>query len=208
MNHFIEGFLLQASLIIALGAQTLFVLESSLKKQHGLLIALICSACDFILIAVGVAGAATVFIQIPSLKLIVGIFGVSFLGYYGIKKILESLSTKNPEHGKNPSTKNIKQVILLSLSFSLLNPHVYLDTVVLIGGYSAKFPSLYDRSIFGLGAASFSTLWFLGLSAFSAMLSRFLNNREAMKKISLIAGLILLALAWKLGADVYRWRYL
>jgi L-lysine exporter family protein LysE/ArgO len=69
MNQFIEGFLLQASLIFALGAQNLFVLESGLKKQRNLLVALICSICDATLIAVGVAGAASIFVQVPTLKI-------------------------------------------------------------------------------------------------------------------------------------------
>jgi L-lysine exporter family protein LysE/ArgO len=122
-----------------------------------------------------------------------------------VKKVLEGLSSKESNHAHAASPASLKQVILLSLSFSLLNPHVYLDTVVLIGGYSAKFPDLSVRAIFGLGAASFSLLWFFGLSIFASYLSHLFNNRKTMKVIALVSGLILLGLSWKLGADVFKW---
>lgn len=205
MTIYSQGFLLQASLILALGAQNLFVLESGLKKQNHLLVALICSICDAFLIAVGVAGAATLFVQIPFLKILFGTLGVIFLIYYGIKKIHESFNVSPESHSQVSAPINLKKVILLSLSFSLLNPHVYLDTVVLIGGYSTKFPEILDRIKFGFGAASFSALWFFGLSQFSYYLSSILKSQKAMKRISFFAGTLLLILAWKLGNDVYNW---
>jgi L-lysine exporter family protein LysE/ArgO len=197
--------LLQASLIFALGAQNIFVLESGLKKQRNLVVAAVCTLCDAFLIAVGVAGAASIFVRVPSLKIGFGLLGVGFLFYYGVKKIFEGLSSKETDQAYAATVSSLKQVILLSLSFSLLNPHVYLDTVVLIGGYSAKFPELSVRAIFGLGASSFSLLWFFGLSIFASFLSHLLNNRKTMKIIALVSGLILLGLSWKLGTDVFKW---
>jgi L-lysine exporter family protein LysE/ArgO len=157
------------------------------------------------LIAVGVAGAASIFVRVPSLKIGFGISGVGFLAYYGIKKLLEGLSPHDGDHSKATTASSLKQVIGLTLSFSLLNPHVYLDTVILIGGYSAKFPELLGRAKFGFGAASFSVLWFFGLSIFASVLSRFLNNQKMMRRIALVSGLILVGLSWKLGRDVYTW---
>lgn len=103
-----------------------------------------------------------------------------------------------------PATST-KQTILMSLGFSLLNPHVYLDTVVLIGGYSAKFTHLAERFYFGAGASSFSTVWFFGLALLASASSRFLNNPKAMRVVSLLSGIILILLSIKLGADVYDW---
>lgn len=202
---FLEGFLLQASLILALGAQNLFVLESGLKKQRHLAAALVCSVCDALLIAVGVLGAASIFVQVPLLKILFGVAGVAFLFYYGVLKSQEGLFSSEAQTVKSETASDLKRVVLLSLSFSLLNPHVYLDTVVLIGGYSAKFSELPDRGVFGLGAASFSTLWFFGLAIFASYMGRFLQNSRAMKKVSLVSGIILLVLSWKLGRDVYKW---
>lgn len=205
-NPFIEGFILQAGLILALGAQNIFVLESGLKRQNHLLVALLCSICDVILIAIGVMGAASIFVQVPLLKVIFGVVGVLFLFVYGIKKIKDGFNLKVEPNTPLQTASSKKQVILLTLGFSLLNPHVYLDTIILIGGYSAKFVELERRLQFGAGVGAVSILWFFGISIFAYTMSRFLNNQKGMKFISVAAGLILLVLSFKLGADVYAWR--
>lgn len=205
MNQFIEGFLLQASLILALGAQNIFVLESGLKKQRHVLVAVLCSLCDLILIAIGVMGAATIFVQYPFLKNLFGVIGVLFLTYYGFKKLSEGLRFSHMEVAHGLPEISAKKVILLSLSFSLLNPHVYLDTIILIGGYAAKFPEMTDRLLFGAGAALVSVIWFFGLILFAYSMSSLLNNPKTMRFISILSGLILLLLSWKLGTDVYSW---
>lgn len=201
---FAQGFLLQASLILALGAQNIFVLNSGLRKQRHLLVALVCSVCDAILIFVGVLGVATFFIQFPLLKIALGVVGVGFLLFYGILKLKEAKSGISIS-GSSQQVTTVKQTILTSLGFSLLNPHVYLDTVVLIGGYSSQFNQLIERFYFGGGAASFSVLWFYSLAILASATSRFLNNPKAMRIVSLMSGLILVLLAVKLGADVYEW---
>ena len=205
MNYFIQGFLLQASLILALGAQNIFVLESGLQKQRHLLVASICSLCDVLLIAIGVLGAASLFIKIPILKISFGMIGVLFLAYYGLKKLLDAFAKGPAQNLETESSFDIKKIIFLSLGFSLLNPHVYLDTVILIGGYSAKFPELSSRIQFGAGAGAFSVIWFFGLALFASAMSSFLNHPKAMRTISFISGVILVILAGKLGYDVLGW---
>jgi L-lysine exporter family protein LysE/ArgO len=205
MHIFLEGFLLQASLILALGAQNIFVLESGLKKQRHLLVAFVCSLCDAVLILIGVAGAASVFVQVPLLKVGFGILGVLFLLFYGVKKLIEGFRPSPATESHAETSSSIQKVILLSLGFSLLNPHVYLDTVILIGGYSAKFPELSSRIEFGAGAASFSALWFFGLAIFAYSCRKLLNNPRGMQVVSLLSGVILMALSYKLGLDVYAW---
>ncbi len=204
LSIFMQGFLLQATLILALGAQNIFVLNSGLRKQRHLLIALVCSLCDTILIFVGVLGVATFFIQFPILKIGLGIVGVAFLFLYGVLKLKEARNGIKLSQAPG-QTVNIKQAVLTALGFSLLNPHVYLDTVVLIGGYSSKFNSLLGRFYFGAGAATFSTLWFYGLAILASLASRFLNNPKSMRLVSLISGIILVLLAIKLGSDVFVW---
>lgn len=201
---FLQGFFLQASLILALGAQNIFVLNSGLRKQRHLLVALVSSICDTLLVFIGVLGLATFFIQFPILKISLGIIGVLFLFYYGILKLKEA---KNGTEISLTSQQVIsaKQVILASLGFSLLNPHVYLDTVVLIGGYSSKFSQFSERFYFGAGASVFSTIWFFGLALLASLGSQLLKNPKAMRLVSLISGLILVALSIKLGTDVLRW---
>lgn len=204
-NVFFEGFLLQASLILALGAQNIFVLESGLKKRRQFLVAATCSICDALLIAVGVLGASSIFLKIPWLKIAFGLVGVFFLIYYAIKKINEGIKPSLAEKATSTSINSARQVLLLSLGFSLLNPHVYLDTVVLIGSYAAKFTVVENRMLFGLGASLFSTLWFFGLAYFASAMSSLLNSPRSMRTIALLSAAILLALSWKLSSEVYSW---
>lgn len=201
---FLQGFFLQASLILALGAQNIFVLNSGLRRQRHLLVAFICSLCDTILISIGVLGVATLFVQIPILKIALGVVGVGFLFFYGALKLREAKRGVSFS-GTAQTAATVKQVVLATLGFSLLNPHVYLDTVVLIGGYSSQFDSLRERFEFGAGAASFSVLWFYGLALLASFFSRLLNNPRAMRVVSLLSGLILIFLAYKLGGDVWSW---
>ncbi|MBS1960499.1 MAG: amino acid transporter [Bdellovibrionales bacterium] len=204
LHIFIQGLLLQASLILALGAQNIFVLNSGLRRQHHLLVAFVCSVCDAVLIFVGVLGVATIFVQVPILKIGLGLVGVAFLFFYGFLKLREA---KNGFQLKQDSAQaiTVKQVVLTSLGFSLLNPHVYLDTVVLIGGYSAKFSELNERFYFGAGTATFSIIWFYGLALLASYSSRLLNSQRAMRIVSLVSGVILIFLAVKLGRDVWSW---
>lgn len=204
LNIFLQGFFLQASLILALGAQNIFVLNSGLKKERHLLVAGLSSLCDTLLIFIGVLGVASIFIQIPLLKISLGILGVIFLFYYGILKIKETKSGVAIDLEGTPKSEK-KKVIMQTLGFSLLNPHVYLDTVVLIGGYSAKFHNLTERFYFGIGASVFSTIWFFSLVILASFSSRFLKNQIMMKTISLVSGLVLILLSYKLGLEVISW---
>lgn len=201
---FFQGFLLQASLILALGAQNIFVLNSGLQKQKHLLVALISSICDTILVFLGVLGFATLFVQLPILKISLGILGVGFLLFYGIKKLSEAKKEISYFAG-NTSSISIKKAVLTSLGFSLLNPHVYLDTVVLVGGFSSKFEAISERIFFGAGASLFSTIWFFGLATLSSFFSHLLSSPSKMRFISLISGLILICLSFKLSLDIYEW---
>ena len=204
LNTLMQGLLLQASLILALGAQNIFVLNSGLRRQRHLLVAFVSSICDALLIFVGVLGVATFFTLYPVLKIALGVVGVGFLLSYGLLKLYEA---KNGFEISQSSTQTttIKQTVLTSLGFSLLNPHVYLDTVVLIGGYSSKFNQMSERFYFGSGASLFSIIWFFGLAMLASFGSRLLNNSKAMKKVSLLSGMILICLAIKLGSEVYDW---
>lgn len=204
-NIFIQGFLLQASLILALGAQNIFILNSGLRKQRHLLAALVSSVCDVVLIFVGVLGVATFFVKYPVLKIGLGAVGVGFLFYYGVLKLKEARQGIEVKSSEKMMATTIKQTVFTSMGFSLLNPHVYLDTVVLIGGYSAKFSQLLARLYFGLGASLFSVIWFFGLAVLASLASKLLSNPKAMKMVAMISGLVLIFLALKLGADVFIW---
>lgn len=205
MNLFVEGFALQAGLILGLGAQNIFVLDCGIRRNHHNLIAAVCSLCDFLLILLGVLGAASVFIAVPILKIIFGVLGVSFLAYYALKKLLEAYRNKFDQQHSLEKKFSAQRAIILSLGFSLLNPHVYLDTVILIGGYASKYEALDARLYFGLGASIFSVLWFFSLANLSAYLGPVLTKPKAMRIVSLCAGIVLSILSYKLSREVLSW---
>lgn len=199
---FLEGMLIQASLIFALGPQNLYVLESGLKRRHHLAVSFACFVCDLVLIMAGVIGAATIFNEFPQIKIVVGVIGVGFLILYGIGK----LTHENSEIVFNEDkTSGLRIAILNAVTFSIVNPHAYLDGLVLIGGYSSKYPEMDLRLALGLGAAIFSLIWFLVLSTGAAIMMPFFQSPKRMKIIMSSAGLVLLFLSAKLSIDVYGW---
>lgn len=199
---FLEGMLIQASLIFALGPQNLYVLESGLKRRHHLSVSFACFFCDLILIMAGVIGAATIFNQFPQIKIIVGVIGVGFLILYGFSKLTHESADIVFNEDK---TSGLKVAVLNAITFSVVNPHAYLDGIVLIGGYSSKYAELPLRLSLGLGAASFSLLWFLALSTGAAIMMPFFQSPKRMRIIMSSAGLVLLFLSAKLSMDVYSW---
>lgn len=199
---FLEGMLLQAGLIFALGPQNLFVIESGIKRQHPVTVSIVCFLCDLFLILLGVAGAGSFLNYFPQLKVIVGFFGVAFLINYGLGKLRDIQTVQAFSEGAPTSRR---EAILRSISFSIINPHAYLDGIVLIGGYSAKYAEFGHRLCVGLGAASFSLIWFLLLSQGSGLLLPVFRNPQRMRWIMGSAGVCLLFLSAKLSADVIGW---
>jgi L-lysine exporter family protein LysE/ArgO len=199
---FIEGFLLQASLIFALGAQNLFVLESGLRKQHHFVVSLACFFCDFFLIMLGVIGAGTLFSRFPEVKIIVGVLGVIFLFQYGLGKLFPKQNDFSIGLLKKFS---LKESVLGAMAFSLLNPHAYLDGIVLIGGYSSKYSLLSERLSLGLGASICSLAWFILLSTAATKLVPVFENPRRMRFVMSTAGALLIALSVKMSLNVYDW---
>jgi len=201
MASFLEGFLLQASLIMALGSQNLFVIEMGIKRQYHALIAAICAFCDVCLIMLGVFGVSTFLVQASGFKIALGLTGVSFLIYYSIAKLREAFSSSSSSTAAHTGIISRNQAIIMALSFTLLNPHVYLDTFVLIGGYSSKFDEPMQKYLFGGGAGSFSIVWFFFISTFSAKFSSLLKTPKFLRGLALFSGIILGYLAIKLGME-------
>ena len=200
---FLEGLVLQASLIFALGAQNIFVLEAGHKRQHHLMISFVCFICDLTLILLGVAGAATIFTYYPGVKVFIGVLGVSFLFFYGMSKLFSDTSVLKVS--ADPIKTTLKRSVILAMTFSILNPHAYLDAFILIGGFSSKYDSLQDRMILGLGAGVYSGIWFLILSSLSSVMKPILEHPVRMKMIMSVAGIALIMLSGKLGIDVLGW---
>ncbi|PNU21828.1 amino acid transporter [Geothermobacter hydrogeniphilus] len=159
---FFQGFGLSAGLIIAIGAQNAFVLSQSVRRNRPLLIALICASADVLLIALGLTGVGSVVASSPRLAAWAAWGGALFLIVYGAAALRSALrgAALEPDHDALPG---LRELLLGTLAVTFLNPHAYLDTLVLIGSIGGQYP-LEQRWIFGSGAVAASLAWFLLLA--------------------------------------------
>lgn len=187
----IFGIILQSSMILALGAQNIFVLEKGLTKDRPFLIATICSVCDVSLIMLGVLGAGSYFAQNEALSILLKLAGGTFLLKYASDKFHEAQDKTGSRFTLSSQRSTISAMIFSTLAVSLLNPHVYLDTIVLIGGYSTKYQELGDRMSFAIGAGITSICWFFLLSSCANYFSTALSKPKTMKYLNYSAAAIM-----------------
>ena len=196
----ISGFLLGASLIIAIGAQNAFILRQGLLRQHVFILSLICAASDALLIAAGVAGLGTLISQSPKLITAVTIGGALFLFSYAIIAFRRALK---PEVLKaaNTGEARLGPAIAACLAFTFLNPHVYLDTVVLLGSLSAAYEG-QARLAFGLGAATASFVWFFGLGYGARLLEPVFARPASWRVLDFLIGAVMSAIGLSLVSRI------
>jgi L-lysine exporter family protein LysE/ArgO len=181
------------SLIIAIGAQNAFVLRQGLRREHVLAVVLICALSDAILIALGVAGLGTLLQFVPWLIVVVRIGGAGFLLVYGILAARRALRPAVLTTDAAGASTALWPAIATCLALTWLNPHVYLDTVVLLGSVAGTHGD--DRWWFGLGAAFGSVLWFSALG-FGARLLRPLFARPlAWRILDALIAVVMVSLA-------------
>lgn len=189
-----------ATLIIAIGAQNAFVLRQGLKKRHVFPTVLTAALVDALLITAGVFGFGAMVERFPSLITIITWGGIAFLVTYALKSFHRAWK---PEGLDQTSAKgmagdgSVKATIAVILAVSLLNPHVYLDTVVLLGGLSAGFDG-YGRYIFGIGAVLASFVWFFSLGYGARLLTPIFEKPRSWQILDIIIGIIMLLIAYKL----------
>lgn len=169
MIPYIQGLGTGAGLIVAIGAQNAFVLSQGVRKNHNWLVAFICSFCDALLIFIGAAGVGTAVAANPILKEVAGWGGAMFLFYYGWGAMRSAMKPGVLDLSENTYTTR-RSALIASLAVTLLNPHVYLDTMVLLGGISGQFPE-NGRYMFAFGASTASILWFYSLSMCGVLLA-------------------------------------
>ena len=183
MDFLLLGFFTGLSLILAIGAQNIFVIEQGLKKQHIFLVCLICSLSDLILIFLGIF-LFHYFIQYfnSTIELIFNILLIIFLLHFIYSKIkIYNSSINFNSDSKNISTLNI---LLKTLGFTYLNPHVYSDTVFFLGNFSKNFLT-NDKILFGIGASVASFLFFFLIGYLSKFLSKYAQRQNIWKTINL-----------------------
>lgn len=158
----LTGFFTGAGLIIAIGAQNAFVLRQGLQRQHVGLVVAVCALSDISLILLGVAGMGALVLHWPQLLDWLRWGGALFLASYGLQAALRAWQGSNSLNSQQSSSYSWQKALLTCLAFTWLNPHVYLDTMVLIGSLSAAYPGT-GRWAFALGACAASLVWFSGL---------------------------------------------
>jgi L-lysine exporter family protein LysE/ArgO len=187
------GFALGGSLIIAIGAQNAFVLRQGLQRQHVGLVVAFCACADIALMAAGVFGIGAAAGDHPRVLLALAAGGVLFLSYYGLSALRRAGSPQRLD-AAGGAERNAAAVLAQVAAFTLLNPHVYLDTVVLVGTLGAQQPE-GGRLPFLLGACTASVLWFTGLGYGARTLAPLFARPLAWRILDGVIGVTMFALA-------------
>jgi len=189
----IAGFSLGASLIVAIGAQNALILRQGLLRRHVFVLCLICSLSDAVLIAAGVGGLGTLVSRSPPLIGAVTLGGALFLAFYAVRALL---SAANPGSLKAAATgrNGLAAAVSACLAFTFLNPHVYLDTVLLIGGLSARYQP-GARAAFAGGAILASFAWFFLLGYGARLLAPLFARPSSWRLLDLLIALVMAGLA-------------
>lgn len=186
-QSYTNGLFITAGLIVALGAQNAFVLAQSLRRQHHWAVALFCILCDITLISIGVLGLATALAKSPLLLAIARWGGAAFLLWYGAQALLRALHPQGLRQTEIVQ-KSLRAVMLSAVAVTLLNPHVYLDTVLLIGSLGAQQA---EPVAYAIGASTASAIWFTLLALTGAWLAPWLARPITWRVIDLLVALMM-----------------
>ncbi len=195
-QSFFTGFAVCGGLILAIGAQNAHVLAQSLRREHHLPVALLCILCDAIMISAGVLGMTHLLTTEPLAMAVLRYAGMAFLLVYGAMALRRAwLGTAGLAAVKGDG-KSLKVVLLTTLAVTWLNPHAYIDTLVLVGGVGAQqaWPVMFLA-----GAVSASITWFLSLSLGGAALAPWLSRPAAWRGIDGVVAVTMFVVAIKLG---------
>lgn len=196
MTSFITGFAIGLSLIVAIGAQNAFVLRQGLRKQHVGLVVATCIISDGILIAAGVAGFGVLTNAIPMLEPITRWGGAIFLFAYGALSLRRAFYSTESLDGAGSAEQSARSAVLTCLALTWLNPHVYLDTVVLLGAIAAQYGDA--AWIFGVGAIFASTVFFLSLGFGARLLQPYFTKPFSWQVLDVAVGILMWGIALSL----------
>ncbi|WP_439572228.1 LysE/ArgO family amino acid transporter [Phreatobacter sp.] len=191
------GFLIGLGLIVAIGAQNAFVLRQGLAGRHVFAVATVCALADALLIAAGVAGLGTLVASSPVLVRVTAWGGAAFLVVYGLMAACRAFAPATLEPEGDAGEAGLGATLAAALAFTLLNPHVYLDTVVLVGSLSAQFEGP-ARLAYAGGAMAASVLWFYCLAYGARLLAPVFARPAAWRVLDGIIALVMWAIALRL----------
>jgi len=200
MGALLSGFLLSLSLIVAIGAQNAFVLRQGLRGEHVFAVCAVCAVSDAILITAGVAGFGALVIAVPWLAPVMRFGGAAFLLFYGLRSLWSAWRKPGALNPADDVRKSLAATLATCLAFTWLNPHVYLDTVLLLGSVSTRYAG--QRVTFAAGAITASLLFFFALGYGARLLRPLFANPRAWRVLDGLIGLTMLGLAAKLALQV------
>jgi len=197
LSPFFSGFLIGGGLIVAIGAQNAFILKQGIRREHVFVLALICSLSDALLIIAGVAGLGALIERFPALLTGVTLFGIGFLLWYGwlaFRRVLNpaGMAVKDAE------AVPLGRAVMTCLTLTFLNPHVYLDTVILVGSLAAPYAGAM-RIAYTLGAIAASFSWFFALGYGARVLTPLFAKPVAWRVLDALIALVMVSIAAKLG---------
>ncbi|NUF48349.1 LysE/ArgO family amino acid transporter [Gilliamella sp. ESL0250] len=199
LSEILRGALISASLIIAIGAQNLFVLKQGLLKNHIFYVSAICFICDFALMSVGIFGVGIFIGSNPLITNILAILGAVFLVWYGFcafKSAIKGTSSMQIE-SQVPNNNSLLKVVLATLAITLLNPHVYLDTVVIVGGIAGTL-TCEQKLAFLIGAVCVSFIWFFSIGYGARLLTPLFRQKRMWVILDCIVGTVMFYIAYRL----------
>jgi L-lysine exporter family protein LysE/ArgO len=202
-SAFLYGCGLGFSLLAAIGPQNVHVISHGLRRHHSLLVATICFLCDILLVGLGVLGIGKVVVNSGRLKTGVTVAGIAFLVFYAYKSFASAGSSHFHINHPAPERVTRRQILCTTLAVSLLNPNVYLDTVVLVGGASVPL-SASEKIPFLAGALSASLIWFYGVTSLAYLFGTQVLKIVAWRWIERMAGGIMLILAFTMTRLLFR----
>jgi L-lysine exporter family protein LysE/ArgO len=194
----VAGLLTGWSLIVAIGAQNAYVLRQGLSRQYVGVVVAICSLSDLVLILAGIAGIGTIVEKAPVALDVVRWLGVAFLVGYGVSSILRARRTQGLEAARGGST-TMRAAALTAVALTWLNPHVYLDTVLLLGSIANQHGD--GRWWFGAGATLASLVWFIVLGYGARLAHGLLASARAWQVLDVLIGLTMIVIAATLALD-------
>jgi len=201
LTPFSTGFFLGLSLIVAIGAQNTFVLRQGILKQHIFLIALFCSISDSLLIILGILGISYFlndFIY-EYLNIIYG-FTALWLFLYGVLRLRSIFISKSKVIANNNESRSLSNAISIVAIFTFANPHVYLDTMILIGSISQQYVEL-SKLYFAIGACSASFVWFFSLAYGAQFITPIMKNSNSWRILDCIIAIIMFTIAFQIASQ-------
>jgi L-lysine exporter family protein LysE/ArgO len=196
MTAFLAGLSLGLGLIVAIGAQNAFVLRQGLKREHVLAVVLVCAVSDALLIALGVSSFRLLVLQFPWLIEAMRYAGAAFLVAYGLRSLWSAWRSTETLEAAEGAAGSLGKAVATALAFTWLNPHVYLDTVLLLGSISTQFGD--EKLSFSLGAMTGSFAFFFSLGYGARLLRPLFSSRIAWRLLDAATGAVMLLIAAKL----------